>query len=88
VQEQDPELRQATVDLESSSKEVLRRTSDLEAGSWKRVQEDHRRAHHLINQAEWALSICFLLHLSVQRMDQFHPASSGCETIVELKTGG
>ena len=57
VQEQDPEWRQATVDLENSSKEILRRTSELESNSWKRVQEDHRRARHLINQAEWTLSI-------------------------------
>ena len=57
VQEQDPELRQATVDLENSSQEILRRTSELESRSWKRVQEDHRQARHLINQAEWALSI-------------------------------
>jgi CHASE3 domain sensor protein len=57
VQEQDPELRQATVDLENSSQEILRRTSELESRSWKRVQEDHRQARHLINQAEWALSV-------------------------------
>jgi CHASE3 domain sensor protein len=42
VQEQDPELRQATVDLENSSQEILRRTWELESRSWKRVQEDHR----------------------------------------------
>ena len=57
VQEQDPELRQATVDLENSSQEILKRTSELEARSWRRVQADHRQARHLINQAEWALSI-------------------------------
>jgi CHASE3 domain sensor protein len=61
VQEQDPELRQATVDLENSSKEILRRTSELQSRSWKRVQEDHGRARHLINQAEWSLSIVSLL---------------------------
>jgi methyl-accepting chemotaxis protein len=57
VQEQDPELRQATVDLENSSQEILKRTSELEARSWRRVEADHRQARHLINQAEWALSI-------------------------------
>ena len=57
VQEQDPELRQATVDLENSSQEILRRTSELESRSWERVQEDHRRARGLINQAEWALGV-------------------------------
>lgn len=57
VQEQDPELRQATVDLENSSQEILRRTSELETRNWKRVQEDHRQARQLIKQAEWALSV-------------------------------
>jgi CHASE3 domain sensor protein len=61
VREQDPELQQATVDLENSSKEILGRTSELQSRSWKRVQEDHGRARHLINQAEWALSIVSLL---------------------------
>jgi methyl-accepting chemotaxis protein len=61
VQEQDPELRQATVDLENSSQEILNRTSDLQSRNWKRVQEDHRQARHLINQAEWALSVVSLL---------------------------
>jgi CHASE3 domain sensor protein len=61
VQEQDPELRQATMDLENSSHEILRRTSELESRSWKRVQEDHREARHLINQAEWALGVVSVL---------------------------
>jgi methyl-accepting chemotaxis protein len=69
VQEQDPELRQATVDLENSSQEILRRTSDLESRSWNRVQEDHRQARGLINHAEWALGVVsaltFLLSLWV-----------------------
>jgi CHASE3 domain sensor protein len=61
VQEQDPELRQATVDLENSSQEILRRTSELESRNWNRVREDHRQARHLINQAEWALGIVSVL---------------------------
>jgi methyl-accepting chemotaxis protein len=61
AQEQDPELRQATVDLENSSQEILNRTSDLQSRNWKRVQEDHRQARHLINQAEWTLSVVSLL---------------------------
>jgi CHASE3 domain sensor protein len=61
VQEQDPELRQATKELENSSQEILRQTSELESSSWKRVQEDHRQARRLINQAKWALSIVSVL---------------------------
>jgi methyl-accepting chemotaxis protein len=54
---QDPELRQTALDLENASQDILRRTSELETRGWKRVQEDHREARRLINQAEWALSI-------------------------------
>jgi nitrogen fixation/metabolism regulation signal transduction histidine kinase len=61
VQEQDPELREATVDLENSSQEILRWTSELEYLSWERVKEDHRQARHLLYQAEWALSIVSVL---------------------------
>jgi methyl-accepting chemotaxis protein len=61
VQEQDPELREATVDLENSSQEILRWTSALEYLSWERVKEDHRQARHLLYQAEWALSIVSVL---------------------------
>ena len=61
VQEQDPELRQATIDLENSSQEILRRTSELESRSWEHVEKDHRQARHLIKQAEWALSIVSVL---------------------------
>jgi methyl-accepting chemotaxis protein len=57
VQEQDPQLREATVDLDNSSQEILRRTSELESRSWERVQEDHRQARRLINRAEWALGV-------------------------------
>ena len=61
VQEQDPELREATVDLENSSQEILRWTSELEYLSWERVKADHRQARHLLYQAEWALSIVSVL---------------------------
>ena len=61
VQEQDPELREATADLEDSSQEILSRTSELESRSWKRVEEDHRQARHLIHEAEWALSVVSIL---------------------------
>jgi methyl-accepting chemotaxis protein len=61
VQQQDPELRQATVDLENSSQQILKRTSELQSRNWKRVQEDHRQVRRLINQAEWALSVVSLL---------------------------
>src|SRR5215469_819112 len=63
VEEQDPELRQAALDLENPSQEILRVTSELETRGWQRVQEDHRQARQLINQAEWALGVVSVLTL-------------------------
>ena len=54
-------MQQATVDLEDSSQEILSHTSELESRSWKRVQEDHRQARHLIYEAEWALGVVSVL---------------------------
>jgi CHASE3 domain sensor protein len=61
VQEGDPALRQVTADLQSSSQEILQSASELEARNWKRVEEDHRQARHLIHEAEWALGIVSIL---------------------------
>jgi len=63
VEEQDPELRQAALDLENPSQEILRVTSELETRGWQRVQEDHRQARQLINQAEWALGVVSVVTL-------------------------
>jgi methyl-accepting chemotaxis protein len=43
--------------LQSSIQEELRLLTELETENWKRVENDHREARHLLRQAEWALSI-------------------------------
>jgi CHASE3 domain sensor protein len=57
VQSSDPILREATANLEESSREILQIATDLESQSWKRVQKDHEQARRLMRQAEWALTI-------------------------------
>ena len=57
VQSKDPILREATSNLEESSRKILQLAANLESQSWKRVQEDHRQARRLIRQAEWVLTI-------------------------------
>lgn len=52
-----PALRQATQALQSSSDKVLQLSSNLELASWDRVRQDHLDARHLIDRAEWVLSI-------------------------------
>ncbi|MGC1618329.1 MAG: hypothetical protein WA765_07550 [Candidatus Acidiferrum sp.] len=57
VQAGDPALAQVTVDLQTSSQEVLGLLSQLETENWTRVQSDHKEARMLLFHAEWALSI-------------------------------
>jgi CHASE3 domain sensor protein len=57
VQSRDPALREATANLEESSRTILQLTANLESQSWKRVQENHKQARRLIRQAEWVLTI-------------------------------
>ena len=57
VQEGNPALAPVTAELQSSIQEELRLLTELETENWKRVENDHREARHLLRQAEWALSI-------------------------------
>ena len=85
VQEQDPELRQATIDLENSSQEILRWTSELESRSWEHVERDHRQARHLIKQAEWALSIVSVLTFFLSVWISFVLPRQVVEPLLNLK---
>jgi CHASE3 domain sensor protein len=57
AQEGNPALRQINTDLQKSGQAVLDLTPQLEARSWARIEDDHRKARHLLYQAEWALGI-------------------------------
>jgi CHASE3 domain sensor protein len=57
IQATDPALSKVTMDLQASSKKVLKSLSAIEDQSWKAVQEDHREARQLLHRAEWTLSI-------------------------------
>jgi len=57
----DPGLRALAANLDKSGQEVFGVTSALEAGNWKRVEQDHRATQHLLNRAEWVLSIVSVL---------------------------
>ena len=59
----DPALRQATIDLQASSNEVLRLANELEKRSWGRVQLDHQEARNLKVRAEVVLLIVSSLTL-------------------------
>jgi nitrogen fixation/metabolism regulation signal transduction histidine kinase len=57
LQANDPNLRRAAADLDTSSQEVFTLTSALEQRNWQRVQDDHREAKNLLHHAEWVLSV-------------------------------
>jgi len=63
LEAEDPAFRQATNDLQNSSKEVLQLASDLEKRSWERVQHGHQEARRLKVQAEVVLLIVSSLTL-------------------------
>jgi len=63
LETEDPALRQATLDLQSSSSEVLRLANELEKRSWERVQFDHQEARKLKVRAEVVLLIVSSLTL-------------------------
>ena len=57
AQEGNPKLQRVIEDLQTLSEQILQQASALETVNWDRVQKDHAEAEHLIDQAEWALSI-------------------------------
>jgi methyl-accepting chemotaxis protein len=64
VESGDPIFQQVTTDLETSSEQILKSSSDLARLNWERVQNDHLSARQLVHRAEWVLTIvsaCTLL---------------------------
>ncbi len=55
LEAEDPALRQTTLDLRTSSTEILQLAHDLEKRSWDRVLRDHQEARNLVRRAEWVL---------------------------------
>jgi len=67
LEAEDPALRQITLELRTSSDQVLKLASNLEKRSWDRVTQDHQETRNLVRRAEWVLGIvsAFTLLLSV-----------------------
>lgn len=55
-----PELRQATSELQASGDAILQLAEALRRQNWNRVQADHQEARRLIRRAEWVLTIVSL----------------------------
>jgi CHASE3 domain sensor protein len=57
LQIDNPALRRATPELQSSGEQILQAASGLEKRNWARVQADHQKARQLIQRAEWSLTL-------------------------------
>jgi len=82
---EDPNVRQATVDLGTSSDAVLRLAGDLEKRSWERVQRDHEEAGALLRRAEWVLISVSALALLLSVWVSFILPRAAVRPLVELK---
>ena len=85
AQQENPELQRITEDLQTSSQEVLRQASGLEAVNWDRVQKDHGEAGHLIRQAEWALGIVSTITLIISVWVSFALPRQVIKPLLNLK---
>ena len=85
AQQGNPELQRITEDLQTSSQEVLRQASGLEAANWDRVQKDHGEAGHLIRQAEWALGIVSTITLIISVWVSFALPRQVIKPLLNLK---
>jgi CHASE3 domain sensor protein len=63
IQAVDPQLRQVSADLQTSSQEVRGTLSAIETRSWHRVEEGHEQARHLVHNAEWVIGVVSALTL-------------------------
>jgi CHASE3 domain sensor protein len=82
---EDPALRQATVDLRTSSDEVLRLAGQLEKRSWERVQHSHGQASALVRRAEWVLIVISALTLILSVWVSFTLPRAVVKPLVDLK---
>ena len=82
---EDPALRQATIDLRTSSDEVLRIAGELEKRSWERVQHSHGQAGALVRRAEWVLIVVSALTLTLSVWVSFTLPRAVVKPLVDLK---
>jgi CHASE3 domain sensor protein len=81
----DPGVRQAALDLRTSSEEVLRLTGDVEKRSWERVQRNHEEAGALLRRAEWVLIIVSALTIILSVWVSFTLPRAVVRPLVDLK---
>jgi len=82
---EDPLLRQAALDLQSSSDQIRRLATGLETRSWDRVLRDHHEARRLMHRAEWVLIIVSSITFVVSLLVSFILPRQVVKPLVDLK---
>jgi CHASE3 domain sensor protein len=85
LEQENPTLRLVTPQIQSTSQNVLRVASQLEAQSWEHVQSDHKQVRDLLHQAEWVLSIVSVITFLVSIWISFVIPREVVKPLVSLK---
>jgi methyl-accepting chemotaxis protein len=85
VEENDPEIRQASQDTAAASQRIINLFTGLESRSWERVQQDHNRARALLIRAEIVGGIVSLITLLVSIWVSFTLPRKVVEPLTDLK---
>ena len=85
LEQENPTLRLVTPEIQSTSQNVLRVASLLEAQNWEHVQRDHKKVIDLLRQAEWVLSIVSVITFLVSIWISFVIPREVVKPLVNLK---
>jgi nitrogen fixation/metabolism regulation signal transduction histidine kinase len=85
LEENDPQIRQASREMASSSQRIVNLSTDLEIRGWQRVQRDHQRARGLLFRAEVIGGIVSAITLLVSVWISFTLPRQVVRPLTELK---
>jgi CHASE3 domain sensor protein len=84
--EEDPELKQLTQQLQTTSESILHLSSNLEQQSWQRVEQDRREARGLLRRAEWIGGIVSAMVLLISVWVSFILPREVVRPLLDLKS--
>ncbi len=85
MEENDPQIRQASREMASASQRVVMLATDLESRGWQRVQRDHQRARGLLFRAEVVGGIVSAITLLVSIWISFTLPRQVVKPLTDLK---
>jgi len=85
MEQNDPQIRQISLDLAAASQEIINQSTALEGRSWQRVQKDHARARALLIHAEIIGGILSVITLIVSIWVSFLLPRQVVKPLTDLK---